>query len=134
MTATATLSETAIERTIDADFPSTVERVKAALQREGFGVLSEIDLKAKLKEKLGVDYKPYVILGACHPPTAYKGVSMNEGVGVIMPCNVVVHAADRGTAVKAVRPQATLKMFRNPSLDALGAEVEAMLRRAVESA
>jgi uncharacterized protein (DUF302 family) len=133
MATTATLSDTAIERTIEADFPTTLERVKAALQREGFGVLSEIDLKAKLKEKLGVDFKPYVILGACHPPTAYKGVSMDEGVGVIMPCNVVVHAAAHGTAVKAVRPMATLKMFRNPSLEALGSDVEAMLRRAVES-
>ena len=129
-----TLSKTAIERTITADFPTTVQRVTAALQSVGFGVLTEIDLKAKLKEKLGVDHKQYLILGACHPASALKAVGMEEGVGVVMPCNVVVHATAGGTAVKAVRPTASLAMFRNPTLMKLGEEVEEMLKRAVETA
>lgn len=134
MAETITLSKTAIERTFDADFPTTVERVMAGLQRVGFGVLTEIDLKAKLKEKLGVDCKQYLILGACHPASAHKAVGMEEGVGVVMPCNVVVHATSGGTAVKAVRPTASLAMFQNPTLMKLGEEVEEMLKRAVESA
>ncbi len=133
MPPSTTLSEYAIERVISADFPTTVGRVRAALEREGFGVLTEIDLKAKLKEKLGVQIDDYLILGACHPPSAHRAVSLVQGVGVIMPCNVVVHALPGKTAVKAVRPTASLEMFRNPALLALGEEVEKMLKRAVES-
>jgi uncharacterized protein (DUF302 family) len=122
-----------IERTLKADFDSTVERVKQALAREGFGVLTEIDLKAKLKEKLGVEFKRYVILGACHPPSAHRAVSAEENIGVLLPCNVVVHAADAGTAVKAVRPTASLGIVQNPALEPIGREVEAMLARVVAS-
>jgi uncharacterized protein (DUF302 family) len=123
-----------IERTVPADFASTVERVKRALAREGFGVLTEIDLKAKLKEKLGVDFKDYVILGACHAPSAHRAVSAEESIGVLLPCNVVVHATAGGTAIKAVRPIASLGIVHNPALEPLGREVEAMLARVVASA
>ena len=105
-----------------------------ALAREGFGVLSEIDLRAKFREKLGADFKEYVILGACHAPSAFKAVSTEESIGVFMPCNVIVHAVAGGTAVKAVRPTVTLGHVKNPALESLGREVEAMLERAVRSA
>ena len=122
-----------IERKLSSDYQTTVARVKEALAREGFGVLTEIDLKAKLKEKLGVDFKDYVILGACHPPSAYKAVLAEESIGVLLPCNVVVHSAEGGTIVKAVRPTASLGIVKNPALEPLGREVEAMLTRVVQS-
>jgi len=122
-----------IERRLSSDFQTTVVRVKEALAREGFGVLTEIDMAAKFKEKLGVDFKNYVILGACHPPSAYKAVSAEESIGVLLPCNVVVHAVEGGSVVKAVRPTASLGIVKNPTLEPLGREVEAMLTRVVQS-
>ena len=123
-----------IERVIAADYQTTVERVRQALTREGFGILSEIDLKAKFLEKLGADFKEYVILGACHAPSAYQAVTLEESIGVFMPCNVIVHAVAGGTAVKAVRPSVTLGNVKNPALEPLGREIEAKLERAVKSA
>ena len=105
-----------------------------ALTREGFGLLSEIDLRAKFREKLGVEFREYVILGACHAPSAYKAVSLEESIGVFMPCNVIVHAVEGGTAVKAVRPSVTMGHVENPGLEPIGREVEAMLERVVRSA
>jgi uncharacterized protein (DUF302 family) len=122
-----------IARVIPADFATTVERVRAALARVGFGVLTEIDVRATLKKKLDAEFKEYVILGACHPPSALRVLSEEESLGVFLPCNVVVHAAEGGTAVKAVRPTITLASAGNPALEPLGREVEAMLSRAVES-
>jgi len=126
-------AEYVIERKLSSDFPTTVARVKEALAREGFGVLTEIDLRAKLKEKLGVEFKDYVILGACHPPSAYKAVSAEESIGVLLPCNVVVHAAEGGSVVLAVRPTASLGIVKNPTLEPLGLEIEAKLARVVQS-
>jgi uncharacterized protein (DUF302 family) len=123
-----------IERVIAADYATTVARVKEALAREGFGVLSEIDLKAKFREKLGADFKEYVILGACHAPSAFQAISTEESIGVFLPCNLIVHAVPGGTAVKAVRPSVTLGNVKNPALEPLGREVEAMLERVVRSA
>jgi uncharacterized protein (DUF302 family) len=123
-----------ITRVVAADFATTVERVRAALAREGFGVLTEIDVRATLKKKLGAEFEDYTILGACHPPSVLRALSEEESLGVFLPCNVVVHAAEGGTAVKAVRPTVTLATAGNPALEPLGREVEAMLARAVESA
>lgn len=108
--------------------------MRQALAREGFGVLSEIDLKAKFLEKLGADFKPYVILGACHAPSAYQAVSAEESIGVFMPCNVIVHAVAGGTAIKAVRPSVTLGNVKNPALEPIGRDIEAKLERVVKSA
>lgn len=122
-----------IARVIAADFATTVERVRQALAIEGFGVLTEIDVQATLKKKLGVKFKDYVILGACHPPSAHQALTHEESIGVFLPCNVIVHAAEGGTAVKAVRPSVTLGNVNNPALEPLGREVEAMLARVVKS-
>lgn len=123
-----------IERRLPVDVPAAIARVKESLAREGFGVLSEIDLRGKLKEKLGVEFEEYVILGACHPPSAHRAVSIEESIGVFLPCNVVVHAAPGGSVVKAIRPGATLSIVGNPALTAVGREVEAMLERVVAAA
>jgi len=127
------MAEYVIERRVDADVPETIARVKEALAAEGFGVLTEIDIKAKMKEKLDVDFRPYGILGACHPASAYEALSREISIGVLLPCNVVVHEEEIGTAVKAVRPTVSLAATGRQDLCELGEEVEGRLRRAVES-
>jgi uncharacterized protein (DUF302 family) len=122
-----------IARVLPADTATTVERVREALAKEGFGVLTEIDVQATLKKNLGVTFKDYIILGACHPPSAHRALSREESIGVFLPCNVVVHATEGGTAVKAARPSITLGNVNDPALEPLGREVEAMLTRVVQS-
>jgi uncharacterized protein (DUF302 family) len=133
MTTKTTSAPYVIARVIPSDYATTVERVREALAKEGFGVLTEIDVRATLKKKLDVKFKDYVILGACHPPSAHQALSHEESIGVFLPCNVVVHATEGGTAVKAVRPSFTLGNVNNPALEPLGREVEAMLTRVVKS-
>ena len=81
-------------KTVDVPFGEAVEKVRAALKEEGFGVLSEIDIKEKLKEKLGVDFRRYIIIGACNPPLAYKTSQEELEIGLLLPCNVIVYEAD----------------------------------------
>jgi uncharacterized protein (DUF302 family) len=133
MTSKTTSAPYVIARVIPAGYAATVERVREALAKEGFGVLTEIDVRATLKKKLDVTFKDYVILGACHPPSAHQALSHEESIGVFLPCNVVVHATEWGTAVKAVRPSVTLGNVNDPALEPLGREVEAMLTRVVQS-
>jgi len=127
------MAEYAIEKIVSTGYEETVERVKAALQVEGFGVLSEIDVKERFREKLGVEFKRYVILGACHPPSALEALTREESIGVLLPCNVVVHDAESGTAVKAVRPTMSLGVAGREDMAPLGQDVEDRLRRVVES-
>jgi uncharacterized protein (DUF302 family) len=121
-----------IARTVTGGVPETIEKVKALLAKEGFGVLSEIDVKQKLEEKIGVDIRSYVILGACHPPSAHEALKADPSIGVFMPCNVVVHATEGGTAVKAVRPTVSMGIAGLEQLRPVGERVEAALRRVVE--
>jgi uncharacterized protein (DUF302 family) len=122
-----------IETTVPTDFATTIENVRAALAEQGFGVLSEIYVHEKLKEKIGADMKPYVILGACHPPSAFKAITEEESIGVLMPCNVVVCETDEGMKVKAVRPSQSLAVTGRRDLAGLADEVEGGLRRMIES-
>lgn len=92
-------------------FEATVGRVREALKQEGFGILTEIDLRAAFKEKLGRDFRPYVILGACNPPLAFKAISADPSVGLLLPCNVTVEwVADGRTAVRLTDPEALLSV------------------------
>ena len=127
------MADYVIATTVETGQEETIARVKEALVAEGFGVLSEIDVQAKMKEKLGKDMIPYVILGACHPPSAFKAISEEVSIGVLMPCNVVVHAVEGGTAVKAVRPSKSLAVAGREDLADLGNSIEAALTRVVES-
>ena len=124
-----------ISRTIDAPFDEAVERAHAALKEEGFGVLSEIDIREKLKKKLDVDFRRYVILGACNPSLAYKTLQEEIEIGLLLPCNVIVYAADEAgkSVVAAVDAKAMLSVAgNNPTLDAGFTEVNEKLWRVID--
>lgn len=111
------------------------ERITEALKTEGFGVLTEIDLKATLKKKLDVDIEPYVILGACNPKAAYKALSVDSGVGLLLPCNVVVTRDGDDAILSAVDPRAMFGVVgASPALSPIAEDVEQRLRRAIDAA
>src|SRR6185503_13591589 len=121
-------------RTVDLPYEDAVEKARAALKAEGFGVLCEIDIKEKLKEKLGIDFRNYVILGACNPPLAYKTLQQEINIGLLLPCNVIVYDADQAgkSVVAAIDARAMLSVVGdNASLDAVAAEVNEKLKRMV---
>lgn len=124
----------ALETTSPFSFEEAVARARRALEAEGFGVLTEIDVAATLKKKLNVDVPPYLILGACHAPSAYKALSAAPQVGVLLPCNVTVSVENGQTVVRAMDPRSVLGLVAVPELSAVGLEVEAALRRVVTSA
>lgn len=110
-------------------FAEAMARTKAALKGEGFGVLSEIDVQATLKEKIAVDFERYVILGACNPQLAYRGLQAEHELGLLLPCNVVVHDHDGGTMVSIVDPAAMLGVADNPALREIADEARTRLQR-----
>ena len=117
--------------TVPLPYRDAVERTREELAKEGFGVLTEIDVAATLKQKLDADFRPYVILGACNPPLAHRALTAEPEVGLLLPCNVIVYAGeDPGTSVvSAMDPQAALALTANPAVAPLAAEVGARLRR-----
>jgi len=124
-----------INRTIPGmKFADAVEATKAALAKEGFGVLTEIDVKATMKKKLDVDFRNYVILGACSPPNAHLALSADPAIGLLLPCNVVVTEEDDGTAViSAINPVKQFSLVKRQDVAPIACEVRDMLRRAVAS-
>jgi uncharacterized protein (DUF302 family) len=119
---------------LDMPYDQTVEKVREALAAEGFGILTEIDVKATLKEKIDVNFRPYIILGACNPPFAYKTLQVEEQIGLMLPCNVVVQEGqDGGTVVSAINPLVVMESVENPDLEPIAGEVTEMLRRVVQA-
>jgi uncharacterized protein (DUF302 family) len=115
---------------LDTDYESAVAQVTIALQAEGFGVLTEIDVKATLKKKLGVDFRPYTILGACNPPLAYKALSRAPEIGLMLPCNVTVSQEENGRVlVNLVNPQMMLGVVDLPELAEVADDAQERLRR-----
>lgn len=123
-------------RTLDLAYDQAVEHAREALKAEGFGVLCEIDIKEKLKEKLGVDFRNYVILGACNPPLAYKTLQQEINIGLLFPCNVIVYEADEAgkSVVAAIDAKTMLSVVGdNATLDAVATEVNEKLKRVIDS-
>lgn len=120
-------------KTLDASFEDAVERVKAELKKEGFGVLTEIDVRKTLQEKIGVDFRPYRILGACNPLFAYKALVAEDKIGTMLPCNVIVQELGPGRVeVAAIDPLASMAAVKNEDLGAVGLEVRAKLKAVVD--
>ena len=113
-------------------FEEAVERARALLQEAGYGILCEIDVKAKLEEKLGIEREPYVILGACNPPLAKRGLEAEPELGALLPCNVVVYEQDGHTRVAAVEPERMLSVVGNEALGPIAKQVRGDLSRVVE--
>ena len=115
----------------DLSYEEAVERTKELLQEAGYGVLSEIDIQAKLKEKLGVERGPYTILGACNPPLANEGLDAEPELGALLPCNVIVYEGEGGTHVAAVEPQTMLSVVENEELGPIAEQVRQDLEHVV---
>ena len=120
--------------TTAAPFASVVERVRAALTAEGFGVLCEIDVQATLREKLGAEMEPYLILGACNPPLAHEALSAEPELGTLLPCNVVVYQRDGKTHISAIDAERMLSIVGNDELGPIAAQVREKLTAVVERA
>jgi uncharacterized protein (DUF302 family) len=112
-------------------FDDVLERTRTALQAEGFGIISEIDIARTLKEKIGVDFRPYTILGACNPALAYEALKLEDKVGTMLPCNVVVQATKDGVEIAAIDPVASMRAIENDQLAAKASEVAEKLRRVI---
>jgi uncharacterized protein (DUF302 family) len=127
-------SKYGFSKTVDIPYADAVEKARAALKEEGFGVLCEIDIKGKLKEKLGVDFRNYVILGACNPALAYKTLQQELNIGLLLPCNVIVYEADEAgkSVVAAIDARMMLSVVGdNATLNAVATEVNEKLQRVV---
>lgn len=119
---------------VSLSFDQAVERVKEELSKEGFGVLTEIDVKTTLKNKLDVDFRDYRILGACHPPFAHKALQAELHIGVMLPCNVIVYVIGDGRCeVAAVDPLASMQAVDNASLRGIAEEVRGKLHKVVQN-
>ena len=117
--------------TVDLPFADAVARVRDALKGQGFGVLSEIDVTATLRDKLGEQIEDYVILGACNPPFAHQALEVDRSIGLLLPCNVVVRATDAGTVVEALDPQVMVTLTGRPELKPVADQVARRLRAAL---
>jgi len=122
-----------ISKTIESSFDEAIEHITETLKTEGFGLISTINIHEKLKEKLDVDFKKYIILGACNPAFAYKALQLEDKIGVMLPCNVIVQEMDNGKIeVAAVDPLESMQAIQNQELGVMATEVRDMLKRAVE--
>ena len=120
-----------LRKQLRATFEEALARVPEALEAEGFGVLTEIDVQSTLKQKLAVDFRRYKILGACNPSFAYEALSAQLEAGLLMPCNVVVYEREGSTVVSAFDPMAMVRVVSNPAIASVAREVEGRLRRVI---
>jgi len=120
-----------IKKQVQTTIEVAIIRTKEALKKEGFGVLTEIDVRKTLKEKLDVDYDKYIILGACNPPFAFKALKSEKEVGLLLPCNVIVFEEDNKVFVSAIKPSVAMNMISNDKLQTIAGEVESKLKKVV---
>ncbi|NIA30670.1 MAG: DUF302 domain-containing protein [Actinobacteria bacterium] len=123
----------AFSKIVGLGYDEAIEKVTGELKKEGFGILTEIDVKETLKKKLDVDFKPYKILGACNPPYAYKSLQAEEQIGLMLPCNVIVYVNDNDeTVVAAVDPAASMQAVDNPNLGEVAQTIQGKLKSVIE--
>lgn len=122
-----------LTRKLNIPFENIVEKIRNGLKEEGFGILTEIDVKETLKEKLDVDYPNYKILGACNPPLAKKALDIDKEVGTLLPCNVIVYEIDQGVQVSIQRPTEMMKILNNKDLNEVAKEAESRLTKVIEN-
>ncbi len=121
-------------KTLNTSFDDTITKITTGLQKEGFGILTDIDVKATMKNKLDVDFRNYRILGACNPSYAYKALTAEDKIGTMLPCNVIVQElGDNQIEVAAVDPIESMKAVENSSLGSIALEVQAKLKRVIEN-
>jgi len=121
-------------KTLNRPFDDCVERVSEELKKEGFGILTQIDVKATLKEKLDVDFRKYKILGACNPPFAYKALQAEDKIGTMLPCNVIVQElSENQVEVAAIDPIASMQAVKNPNLAEIATEIQRKLRHVINN-
>ena len=118
---------------LDVPFETVIGLVRESLKKEGFGILTEIDVKDKMKEKLGLDMRKYIILGACNSPNAYKAILAEENVGLMLPCNVIVYERSNKTMLSVIRPSVAMQMIDNVELQKLAEALEVLLKRAFDA-
>jgi uncharacterized protein (DUF302 family) len=118
---------------LDIPYATVIKLVREALKKEGFGVLTEIDVKEKMKEKLGLDMRKYIILGACSPTNAYKAILAEENIGLMLPCNVIVYEKGSKTVLSVVRPTVAMQMVDNVELQKIAEIVEGQLKKAFDA-
>lgn len=121
-------------KTLNVSFADAVPRVVEALKKEGFGILTEIDVRETLKKRLGVEFRSYVILGACNPPFAHQALQAEDKIGLMLPCNVIVQEHVEGSVeVSAIDPIASMQAIGNPRLRGVGEQVQAKLKSVINS-
>jgi len=118
---------------LNIPYGTAIERVKDALKKEGFGVLTEIDVQKKMKEKLDVDMSKYIILAACNPANAYRAILTEENIGLMLPCNVIVYEKGGKTMLSFIRPTVAMQMVDNAELQKVSEEVEGKLKKAFDA-
>ena len=116
-------------KTVDMSYEQTIEKVTAELKKEGFGVLTSIDVKETLKQKINVDFKKYTILGACNPPIAHRALLEEEELGLLLPCNVIVYEKDNKTQVSIFDPMVMTWIMENDNMKPIATEVQEKLQR-----
>jgi uncharacterized protein (DUF302 family) len=126
-------SKYGIQTTVNASYEEAIPRVTEALKKEGFGVLTEIDVKETIKKKLGKEFPKYIILGGCNPDLAYRALSAETEIGLLLPCNVIVYEKEGKTVVSAQDPEAALSVVGNPALAPIAREAKERLARAIAS-
>ena len=123
-----------VSKKVEVHFERALDRVKEELKKEGFGVLTEINVKETLKNKLGVEFRPYMILGACNPPFAHRALQAEDKIGLMLPCNVIVQETPGGSVeVAAIDPVASMQAVRNPVLKEIAEQVKNKLERVIHS-
>jgi uncharacterized protein (DUF302 family) len=122
-----------LTKELNIPYETVIEQVREALKNQGFGILTEIDVREKMKEKLGLDMNKYIILGACNPANAYKAILAEENIGLMLPCNVIVYEKGSQTVLSVIRPTVAMQMIENSELQILAEAVEGQLKKSFDA-